>query len=393
MFLSVLHANSPFRDRANRERRTTVWIAATVLVLWLFVDAIPKCCFAQTCDQTARFTRPIPLGISGGNSADRAIMHGRQVCFGGTLGALVMDTGGTRYILGSSTSLALGNRAAIGAKIVQPSLADRTCKTSNGNVVATLSKSVKLLFSPHAENLEDAAIAEVKPNEVSSQILNIGEIASTVATPQLMMSVQKMGEATCLTTGTITAVNVNFQLIYRRPKRKKRANFTNQIAITSLSSTIPFAGGGDSGAVILTTDTCPEPVALQLGTGTFGVGMTVSFASPIQPVLDALNVNFVGGCSTGSSVSHSDETSDGQDDDPTLQQAVNAATAVRDAHAHDLMKIPGAVGTGIGIDSSSGAVEIQVYVKDLGSTNPTPKDSTIDSIPVVIEDTGEIIAR
>jgi len=392
MFLLVLLANSWCRTRASR--RTVAWFAAAVLVLWLFVDAFPKGSFAQTCDQTARFTRPIPLGISGGNASDRGIMHGREVCFGGTLGALVTDTAGVKqYILGSNSSLALGNQAAIGAKVVQPSLADRTCKTSKGNVVATLSKSVKLLFSPHAENLEDAAIAQVKPNEVSSQILNIGEIASTVATPQLMMSVQKMGEATCLTTGTITAVNVNFQLIYRRPKRKKRANFINQIAITSLSSTIPFASDGDSGAVVLTTDACPEPVALQLGTGTFGVGMTVSFASPIQPVLDALNVNFVGGCSTGPSVSHSDQTSDGQDNDPTLQQAVNAATAVRDAHAHELMKIPGAVGTGIGIDSSTGAVEIQVYVKDFGSTRPTLKDSTIDSIPVAIEDTGEIVAR
>jgi hypothetical protein len=121
--------------------------------------------------------------------------------------------------------------------------------------------------------------------------------------------------------------------------------------------------------------------------------MTVAFASPVQPVLNALNVNFVGDCTSGSSAPLSDEIPGSQDRDPSLQQAVNAATAVRDGHAQELMKIPGAVGTGIGIDPSTGAAEIQVYVKDAASTNEAPKYSTIDSIPVVIEETGEIIAH
>ncbi len=359
-------------------------LASVVLLLLAMVFASEVA--AQTCDQMARFPRPIPLGISGGNNHSIAKVKGKRRCFGGTLGALVTD-GSKDYILGSNRVFARGNESLAGAIIIQPSLADNACRPNPRNVVGKLSKRIKLLFDPHSENLEDAAIAQVKPEDVSPEILNIGVIGSAVATPQLQMTVQKMGEATCLTFGTITAVKVNVAINYGRGKLPRLANFTNQVAITSLSAN-PFGAAGDSGALILTTDTCPEPVALLLGSGLSGSGASVVFASPIQPVLNALNVTFVGGCTAGLGSSLGSEFTEGEN--LSIGQKVSAAAKVRDAHIEDLMKIPGAFGTGIGIDSVTGTAEIQVYVKDLTAAAEGQKDSSIDSVPVVINETGEI---
>jgi hypothetical protein len=365
------------------------WRRARAAVAVFLLASSPVFALAQTCDQTARFTRPVPLGISGSNIHAIAKIKGKRTCVAGTLGALVSDSSNKQYILGSNSAFASKNELKSGAIIVQPSLADNACIKSRNNRIGKLSKKVNLRFDANSENLEDAAIAQVDQGDVTPDILNIGGIDSIVSTPQLEMTVQKMGQATCLTFGTITAVNVNVAINYGRGKRPRLANFTNQIAITSTSSSSSFAMmPGDSGALVVTTDTCPEPVALLLGTGSLG-SSAVAFASPIQPVLNALSVNFVAGCMADVGSSLVDQTVESEDS--SLEQKVSVATKVRDAHDAELMRIPGAVGTGIGIDSSSGATEIEVYVKDSSAATEALKDLSIDSVHIVIKETGEIL--
>jgi hypothetical protein len=363
-------------------------IAPAILsFLLIFFGEFTDTVFAQTCDQTARFTRPIPMGISGSNNQEIGKVKGKRTCVRATLGALVVDGSNKNYILGSNSAFADQNALMPGAIIIQPSLADNVCIKSPRNIIGRLSKRIELLFAPHRENLEDAAIAKVNQKDVTEQILNIGGIDSTVAVPQLEMTVQKMGEATCLTFGTITAVNVNIAINYGRGKHPRLANFTNQIAITSTSTSSFAMMPGDSGALILTTDTCPEPVALLLGTGSLGAS-AVTFASPIQPVLNALNVNFVAGCTADAISSLASQRV--ENEDPSLEQKVGVATKVRDAHSGELMKIPGAIGSGIGVDALTGVPEIQVYVTGSIATTQSLKNSLVDSVPIVIKETGEV---
>ena len=77
---------------------------------------------------------------------------------------------------------------------------DVECLKAPSNAVATFTHAIRLKFRG-GKNTVDAAIAAVEPGDVSPDILNIGEISSSLATPTIGMGVQKMGRTTCLTTG------------------------------------------------------------------------------------------------------------------------------------------------------------------------------------------------
>ncbi len=75
-------------------------------------------------------------------------------------------------------------------------------------------------------------MAAVNPGQVSPEILLIGGIASSLATPIIGMPVQKMGRTTCLTTGVIAALNANLQVNYSDTAKPNLANFVDQILVT-----------------------------------------------------------------------------------------------------------------------------------------------------------------
>lgn len=334
------------------------------------------------CDQQARFTRPIQLGISGGNIKSFQRVKRQFVCFGGTLGSMVEDSAG-QYILSNNHVLGRTNRAKRGEGIVQPGLIDSDCKKLLGNRVATFSRSVKLTFNRVQENTIDAAVAQITAGEVSSDIRNIGAISSTPVGATLGLEVQKMGRTTCLTLGQISAVAVNATVGYDDFNPAiKRANFINQILINSSN----FSGAGDSGSLIVTQGGCPQAVGLLFAGSSDGSSTLVN---PIGNVLSGLGVTLVGTCGGGASASPSVTPSQAVG---IGQEAITSATAVRDKHSTELMKIPGAVGTGIGIGDHPGQAAIEVYVTNITPEAQAAAPTSLDGLTVRLVETKGFVA-
>jgi hypothetical protein len=234
----------------------------------------------------------------------------------------------------------------------------------------------------------DAAIAAVKPGEVNPTILNIGGIASSVVEPTVGMSVQKMGRTTCYTTGTITAVGVNMLRI--EYGLGKVATFRNQIKI----GTNGFSSAGDSGSLIVTQESCPRAVGL-LFAGALDESFTL--ANPISKALKRLSVasrsviSLTGSCTAAT-------TADPAQPDASAgylgisAEVAAAAIRVRDLHERDLMKIAGAVGTGIGIGDQPGQAVIEVYVDKLTPEAQAATPAALDGVPVKLIQTGPVVA-
>ncbi len=69
----------------------------------------------------------ILLGSSGGNNNDLDTQNGQPVdCCGGTLGALIQNSGGTQYLLSCNHVLARSDQATTGEMIIQPGLIDNS---------------------------------------------------------------------------------------------------------------------------------------------------------------------------------------------------------------------------------------------------------------------------
>src|SRR6478672_7567223 len=114
-------------------------------------------------DHKGRQSRPIQLGVSGGNSQDLA----NGYCCSGTLGALVTD-GQKQYILSNTHVFAgdavvggNGKVASIGDDINQSGLIDVGCQYIAADMVADLSQ-----WAPFGQFNIDAAIAEVRAGQV-----------------------------------------------------------------------------------------------------------------------------------------------------------------------------------------------------------------------------------
>ncbi|MGH7813950.1 MAG: hypothetical protein ACREQI_08115 [Candidatus Binataceae bacterium] len=373
--------------------------AAVAIIAAMIAVAFSAPARAQLCDSTARFSRPIPLGITGSNIKFDYVQIKRKhipICYAGTLGSLVEDSNSNDYILSNNHVIAGENKDPVPSKIIQPGLLDGGCRHDHANAVAKLSNFVKLNFSPSGENTVDAAIAEVIPGTVmpGGPILNIGVPAGgTGVAPVLGMAVEKMGRTSCLTAGTVTSTGVNVQIDYSespQPAGTKLANFVNQIMVSPSGSSTAFGAPGDSGSLVVTQASCPQPVAL-LFAGDTATG--VAIVSPIASVLADLNgrktpnLGFPGGACTP-------DTADPASASPLgiPAAAVSSAAAIRDRHSADLMKIPGAIGTGIGIGDAPGTADIEVYLKQYTPQAQAAAPGTVEGVQVKLLETGPIVA-
>ena len=337
--------------------------------------------------QQTTLPRPIPLGISGGNIRSMIInKKGKDVgCFSGTLGSMVQDSANNQYILSNNHVLADQNTAKPGQPIVQPGLADLQCLQAPLNEVATFSSKVKLKFGSGKNNV-DAAMAAVQPGEVSPQILFIGDISSTVDdSPTLAMPVQKMGRTSCLTNGVIATLDTNIKVDYSfNPRKPKLAKFVNQMTIAGAKGA--FGAAGDSGSLILSTESCPRAVGLL-----FAGGGTLTFANPITEVLSGLGVTMVGTCSDA--ITSEGDASDVATAEIGISKEVVVSTkAVRDRHEDQLMSIPGAVGSGIAAGDQPGQATIEVYVEKLTPQVSAAAPKDVEGTPVNLIESGHIVA-
>jgi hypothetical protein len=359
-------------------RYQTAGVALAVCMLAIVVASMPHRALA---DCSGSVSRPIVLGVSGGNIHSFNKKH--TFCFSGTLGSMVQDGSGTQFILSNNHVLDDINKGKRGDPIVQPGLADVACVQDPTTAVANLSRAVKINFGG-GNNTVDAAIAEVIPGDVSSDIMNIGSIASTTVAASPGLAVQKQGTTTCLTTATISGVGMHGKINYGKGKS---ARFVNQIVINGPPPPNNFGGPGDSGSLIVTQDPCPQAVGLLFaGSG----DQTQTIANPISSVLSKLNVSMTGGCTAA--VTAPSAALEQAGTATVSKDLVDSATAVRDRHEDELMKIPGAVGTAIGMSDRPGQPAIEVYIDKMTPEARAKAPKEVEGLPVKLIENGGFVA-
>ena len=317
---------------------------------------------------------PVQLGTSGSNVAD--------CCTTGTLGALVKDAAGNTYILSNNHVLARTNQGHAGEQIIQRGFGDTipACSTNGTVVVAQLSTFVPLDFTGKA-NTVDAAIAQTFPNQVNTNgsILGIGAVSTATAAPSVGLSVMKAGRTTGLTSGEIEAVGMTLQVPYKPCGQAAGvAKFVNLFVVGPGS----FWAVGDSGSLIVKKVPTgpPNPVGLSFATDTKR-GLT--YASPINTVLTALNVSFVGNAPTDLELKNAEPI--------PVDHGMEAALQVKARHDDFLLSLPAVVGHAVGFSrSGTGTVVIRVYV-----TKQTPVllrrvPASLEGVPIEVEEVGEI---
>lgn len=234
---------------------------------------------ASQVNPAARFTRPVPIGVSTGNEGE---------CSSGTISCRVTD-GSNVYALSNNHVYALENDAPIGSRVLQPGLYDTGCVFNINNVIGTLFDFEPIVFSTSASNKIDAAIATIIKDGGIPRVgkatpsNGYGTPKSTTAPATLNMQVQKYGRTTSLTKGTITGINATLNIGYS----SGTARFVNQVIVQSRT---PFIKAGDSGS-LLVTDPGKNPVGLLFAGDSSG---KYAIANPIGEVLTQLGVTIDG---------------------------------------------------------------------------------------------------
>jgi len=233
---------------------------------------------ASQVNPAARFTRPVPIGVSTGNEGE---------CSSGTISCRVTD-GSNVYALSNNHVYALENNAPIGSKVLQPGLYDTGCIYNANNVIGTLNPYPRIKFDG-SDNYIDAAIAAIiKDGDIprvgkATPSNGYGTPKRTTATAYVGMPVQKYGRTTSLTKGTITGINATLNVGYS----SGTARFVNQVVVQSRS---PFIKAGDSGS-LLVTDPGKNPVGLLFAGDSSG---KYAIANRIDLVLGAFGVSVDG---------------------------------------------------------------------------------------------------
>jgi hypothetical protein len=199
----------------------------------------------------------------------------------GTLGAIVADKDGARFILSNNHVLANANALPIGSPIFQPGLLD-------GGIVARDQIATLAAFVP---------LETVKQNRVDCALAAIGDSAAVnprflpkigrLKNPEPIeaedgMQVEKIGRATDYTTGTISDVSATMTVEF---EEGRMLQFQDQVLIKNEAQA--FSEGGDSGSLIVDV-TSGRATALLIGGSP-----RCSIANHIGDVLRTLDVTLV----------------------------------------------------------------------------------------------------
>jgi hypothetical protein len=350
---------------------------------------------------------PAKLGTSGGNQNDETISGNTITCCSGTLGGLV-TRGGTQYILSNNHVLARSDQASLNENILQPGLVDTapTCSAS-ATTVAHLSQFARLCTNSGCTTTSnvDAAIAAVVSSMVvdsTGAILFLGSLngntidpappASTTVSAAIGMGVAKSGRSTGLTCSSIQSISTNVHVDYQTACGSGSTftvTFTNQVIISGGA----FSASGDSGALIVNSQTA-QPVALL-----FAGNSTSTTGNPIQDVLNALadpnppgTVPTVVGGAQHSIACPTTPSAAVARAGALSEAAVALATAAKNKHAAELMADPAVIGVGVGAsDDSSGEAAVVVYVERGKSHAPIPAE--VDGVRTKVISTGRFQAQ
>ncbi len=216
--------------------------------------------------------RPAPLGVSTGHP---------QITAGTIACRVYKNVGGVLlyYALSNNHVYADENRASIGDNVLQPGPSDGG--RNPRDKIGTLADFQDILFSKHAMNEIDAAIAQCTPATLGNSAPDGSFMPSrTTAAATVGLAVKKYGRTTRLTYGEVYAVNATVDVTYD----SGTARFVGQILISPGA----FSSGGDSGSLIVTKDG-NHPVGLL-----FAGGDTDTVANPIDLVLNRFGVTIDG---------------------------------------------------------------------------------------------------
>lgn len=212
--------------------------------------------------------RPVPGGVSFGISGST-----------GTLGGWVWDTTDDTIVAVSNNHV-LQN--TVGADTLQQGAAD------GGSLPADKIGDVKRTIARVAPgtNLVDCAITDVDdPDNVDSQVLEVGEAVYAIETAEIDMLVEKYGQTTQHTFGEVTDVDYE-------TNSTDGFYFDQQVRIVPVDPTDDWSAGGDSGSLVFsqTPTSGGYKPAVGLHWGGSGVNGT---ASKIQNVFSALDLTTI----------------------------------------------------------------------------------------------------
>lgn len=246
----------------------------------------------------SNYSRPIKLGVSGGNGSDHS--RDSSCCSAGTLACLV-ENSGKQYILSNShvfvnhepTIQNNSQSTKVGDKVTQPGPLDYGCNSSllGSNIVGTLTSWTSLYNG--ASPPVDIAIAEVVSGQVDStgELLGIGHIkevnSNTAASPVLNSIVQKSGRTTGHTHNRVTTTNARINVGYSSCNGPSfTITYNNCFIINSPNNS--FGGPGDSGSLICDFDTSAGFVPTPVGQ-LFAGNTSIIVGQPIKNVLSTID--------------------------------------------------------------------------------------------------------
>jgi hypothetical protein len=227
----------------------------------------------ENVDPTARFDRPVPIGVSTGHPDVTA----------GTIACRVTD-GTNVFALSNNHIFADENNAFIDDSLLQPGAVDGGAYPNDE--IGTLSDFEPIVFSTTANNTIDAAIALSLTDDLTNATPSdgYGTPKSTTAQAAINQAVMKYGRTTGQTNGKTYAINATVNVGYDSGV----ARFVNQILITPGAY---FSRGGDSGSLIVLQKGkhARKPVGLL-----FAGSEQFTVANPIDAVLDRFGVTIDG---------------------------------------------------------------------------------------------------
>ena len=401
--IGTIDGNGLYKAPSSFPSPNTVTVTATATASSASANATVKIVFPN--NNTAAQAVPVQMGTSGGNATDFVDSGTTRTCCSGTLGALI-TRGGAKFILSNNHVLDKSSNGAPGDNVQQPGLVDNRCDVASAppaTSVGTLAEAAALKPSPcsgvctgPAPSNVDAAIATINVVNVdgSGSILDLGTASSTsiaaappsatLAVPATVLSgnegVAKSGRSTGLTCSNLSSVSTLVSVDYDTScggAKAFTATFGGQVIINGGS----FSASGDSGALVVTSDTA-RPVGLL-----YAGNSTSTTANPIQDIITAFtNASgtpaIVGGgdhavsCDPTATASSVSTTVGGGSSATLTVQQKQRATAAQQKYANQLLenRAVADVNTGASADNpQESAVVVTVH-------EPTTVPALLDGV-------------
>ncbi len=341
----------------------------------------------------------IKLGSSGGNANAFSTTGTKITCCGGTLGSLLTRNGlffilSNNHVIANSDTGTAGT-GSTGDAIIQPGLIDNpspsapTCTATGTTTVANLTAFFNLESDPGTKI--DAAIAQIVTGKVDplGNILYLGATATNgIPDPGQVhagsgvaatvgMQVAKSGRTTGLTCSSVLSINFSTTVTYTKGCGKST---TFPVTYPSLVQVLGgnFSSEGDSGSLIVTQNNADAVALLFAGSDQDVVGNAISdvlnsskflgAGNAVPTVVGSATPHAVIGCTLPAKPAGAIQTLAVS---TVASEALQKATAARDAHAPELLAHPEvqAVGVGASYDNPAEAAILFFVAKGQPRTN------------------------